>query len=82
MISIVSIVEKWIYKQAYSSNTQEFLVLVKLEPCIILRLLVLYLGESEPYYSYTCYRYKEGMYLKKEVRDPIYANYWKSLFAT
>ena len=48
---------KLIYKQSYSSNTQELKVLMKLEPCIIIELFLSF-NDSEPEYSYTPFSFK------------------------
>ena len=49
--------EKFIFKQGYSSGTQEFKVLMKLEPCIFLAVFS-YISDSEPKYSYKLHSHK------------------------
>ena len=50
--------EKLIYKQYFNSNTQKFLVLMKLGPCIIPK-LSLNSSDSDSEYSYKLYSYKQ-----------------------
>jgi len=57
MINITSIVETLIYKQHCNSNAQRFKVLMKLEPCIILKLFLNF-SHSESLYSYNLHSYK------------------------
>ena len=66
VIDIVSMVEMLIYKQYYNSNTQKFYVLIKLKPCIILKLFLILKGVPSSD--------NEGSKLKEEQSNKYYMN--------
>ena len=66
VIDIVSIVETFINKQYYNSNTQNFYVLIKLKPCSILKLFLILKGVPSSD--------NEGSKLKEEQSNKYYMN--------